>query len=375
MKRILILGCLACLLAACHPTTTNMKASALKEDLQFLQIEPLHYVCYRTDAPITIDGQLADKPWDRAKWTSAFVDIEGDPKPRPDQQTRVKMLWDDEYLYIAAELEETHIWATLENHDDIIFHDNDFEVFLDPDNDAKNYFEYEVNAKGTVFDLFLPHPYRHSPFAVHTWDLKNVKQGIYIDGTLNNGADVDKKWTVELAIPFASLRLALEDGKPDVNRAWRVNFSRVQWDTRWENGKYVKLTDKEGRNLPEHNWVWSPVGRISMHMPERYGYLKFSNHIVGQATEEYSIPEKEKLKNALWAVYYRQDAFYLQHQRYSSSLAELGGDIKLLYDPSKFDLHVTGVDTTFEAALKGKDNGIHMYITSEGSIIDKSRQQ
>lgn len=373
MNRILIFGCLACLLAACHPTTPPMKESALKEDLQFLQLEPLHYVCYRTDRPIGINGKLDDKPWDLAEWTSPFVDIEGDAKPRPDQQTRVKMLWDDEYLYIAAELEEKNIWAKLENRDDIVFHDNDFEVFLDPDNDAKNYFEYEVNAKGTVFDLFLPHPYRHSPFAVHTWDLKNVKQGISIDGTLNNGTDVDKKWTVELAIPFASLRLALESGKPEADKPWRVNFSRVQWDTKWENGTYVKLTDKDGRNLPEHNWVWSPVGRISMHMPERYGYLKFSNQVVGQGKDDFRIPEKEKLKNALWAVFYRQDAFYLQHQRYSTSLQDLGEDLHLLYDRAKFDLSLVGADTTFEALLKSSDGGnIRLYITSEGSIIDKS---
>jgi len=45
----------------------------------------------------------------------------------------MQMLWDDECLYIAAEMEEPHLWATLTEHDSIIFHDNDFEVFLDPD--------------------------------------------------------------------------------------------------------------------------------------------------------------------------------------------------------------------------------------------------
>ena len=59
------------------------------------------------------------------------------------------MLWDETNLYIAAELTETHIWSTLTRHDTIVFLDNDFEVFIDPDNDTHHYFEIEINAAGT----------------------------------------------------------------------------------------------------------------------------------------------------------------------------------------------------------------------------------
>jgi len=83
------------------------------------------------------------------------VDIEDHNKPKPYYDTRMKMLWDDNYLYIAAELEDLHTWATLDNHDDIIYRDNDFEIFIDPDGDGLNYFEIEINALGTILDLFL----------------------------------------------------------------------------------------------------------------------------------------------------------------------------------------------------------------------------
>src|SRR4051812_35513155 len=72
------------------------------EDYPF--IEPKGYVCYRAPSPITIDGKLSDEAWKATPWTDAFVDIEGDKKPRPRYRTRVKMLWDDNYLYIAAEV-------------------------------------------------------------------------------------------------------------------------------------------------------------------------------------------------------------------------------------------------------------------------------
>ena len=56
------------------------------------------------------------------------------------------MLWDDEYFYVAAELEEPDIWATLTERDAVIFYDNDFEIFIDPDGDSHEYYEFEMNA-------------------------------------------------------------------------------------------------------------------------------------------------------------------------------------------------------------------------------------
>ena len=49
---------------------------------------------------------------------------------------------------------------TLTEHDSVIFQDNDFEVFIDPDGDNHNYYEIEINALNTEWDLRLPKPYR-----------------------------------------------------------------------------------------------------------------------------------------------------------------------------------------------------------------------
>ena len=111
-------------------------------------------------APIQIDGRLDEDAWKTAPWTDPFVDIEGDVRPRPRFQTRAKMLWDDTYFYVAALLEEPHVWGTLTKHDSVIFHDNDFEIFIDPDGDNHEYYEIEINALNTEWDLFLKKPYR-----------------------------------------------------------------------------------------------------------------------------------------------------------------------------------------------------------------------
>src|SRR5260370_5199326 len=139
------------------------------------QPAPLRYMCLRAVPRIRTDGRLDDPAWRNAAWTPAFVDIEGDAKPRPRFQTRAKMLWDDQYLYIAAELEEPHVWATLTEHDAVIFRDNDFEVFLNPTGDGRNYFEFEMNALNTGWDLFLPQPYKDGGRADNSWEIASLR--------------------------------------------------------------------------------------------------------------------------------------------------------------------------------------------------------
>jgi hypothetical protein len=103
---------------------------------------PATYDSPKTNLPPKVDGKLDDAAWQSAPWTSDFIDIEGASKPAPRFRTRAKMLWDDEYFYIAAQLDEPHVWATLTKHDSVIFRDNDFEVFIDPDGDTLEYYEF-----------------------------------------------------------------------------------------------------------------------------------------------------------------------------------------------------------------------------------------
>jgi hypothetical protein len=232
---------------------------------------PLHYTCYRAASPIRIDGKIDDPAWSRAPWTAAFVDIEGDAKPKPRFRTRAKMLWDDRNLYIAAELEEPHVWATLTQHDSVIFHDNDFEVFLNPSGDSRNYFEFEINALNTSWDLFLPKPYREGGKADNSWDIPGLQTAVAVDGTLNDPSDRDRGWTVEIAIPWTAYASRAPVRRPAPGEEWRVNFSRVEWQVDTTGGRYTK-----GAGRREDNWVWSPQGVVDMHIPARWGYVRFA---------------------------------------------------------------------------------------------------
>ena len=54
--------------------------------------------------PGVIDGDLTKDFWKTANWMDDFHDIEGDSLPRPWKRTQVKVLWDDEALYVGAQL-------------------------------------------------------------------------------------------------------------------------------------------------------------------------------------------------------------------------------------------------------------------------------
>jgi hypothetical protein len=130
---------------------------------------PKTYDCPFTATPPVLDGRLDDAAWLHAPWTDDFVDIQGSELPSPRYRTRLKMLWDDSHLYIGVSMEEPHLWATLRNHDDIVFRDNDIEIFIDPDGDTREYYEIEANAFGTIFDLYLHRRYKEDGPAEHGW--------------------------------------------------------------------------------------------------------------------------------------------------------------------------------------------------------------
>lgn len=232
---------------------------------------PKTYTAPTTPTPLQIDGQLNEPAWQSAPWTDLFLDIEGPAKPRPRFATRAKLLWDANYLYIAADLEEPHLWATYDKHDMVIFHEHDFEVFLDPDGDGLHYFEFEINARNTTWDLYLDKPYKDKGKADNGWEIPGLKTAVSLRGTLNNPADRDQGWTVEMAFPWSAFNRGPRPAlPPQPNDVWRLNFSRVEWQLNIVNGQYQKVPKTK-----EDNWVWSPQGVINMHVPEKWGYLRF----------------------------------------------------------------------------------------------------
>lgn len=242
---------------------------------QALAITTKSYNAKYTSMPPSIDGKLNDTAWSKVFWESNFEDIEGGSKPGPKLLTQFKILWDSSNLYIAAYLMEPDLWATKSKRDDIVYYDNDFELFLDPNNDGENYFEFEINALGTLMDLMMTKPYNKGGTYSLKWNAENIKYAVHPNGTLNNNVDIDRGWSIEMAIPFNDLKIGARNYLPSVNKPWRLNFSRVEWTLTKQEKSYTKKMNLSNKPIAEYNWVWSPTGIIDIHVPTKWGNLYF----------------------------------------------------------------------------------------------------
>ena len=257
-------------------------------------------------------------------------------------------------------MEEHHVWATLKDRDAVIFKDNDFEIFLDPDSDTHHYYELEVNALETEWDLLLLKPYRdQAKVAVDSWDIPGLVTKVHVDGTINDPSDIDKGWSVEIAIPWKALEECAPNFHPQEGEQWKVNFSRVQWDVDIVEEQYVK-TDS-----PEFNWVWSPQGLIYMHMPDLWGLVQFTETSPEQGNVEFQISQIDPIKWAMRQVYYRQRNYFFKKNHYTASLKELNL-IKTPVEGVPWPPEIVLTPSGWEAALKWDQSTV--IIMTDGKV-------
>ncbi|MCK9459439.1 MAG: carbohydrate-binding family 9-like protein [Proteobacteria bacterium] len=200
----------------------------------------------RAPQPPAIDGAFEDEAsWSGAVRLDAFADtLTGEKAPR---RTDVRLMWDDAALYVAVKAEDDFLQSKYEKNDDELWHEDAFEIFLDPRGDKKDYYEIQVSPAGLVFDSYLPR-YRKNDNA---WSC-GAKVAAKLDGTLNDGEGGDKGWTAELAIPWKSL----EKGggvPPGSAEGLKINLFRV--DVVGDKTEYS---------------AWSPPLRGDFHALDRF---------------------------------------------------------------------------------------------------------
>jgi len=264
--------------------------------------EIAHYSCAKIKGPIEINGDLNKPVWQNAIKSPRFVDmVNGDVAL---YDTRSAALWDDENLYIAFWAEEPYVIATQKERDSIIFLENDLEVFIDG---GDCYYELEMSALNTVYEVFFiwkdaykkggkfdvpefdvhkekamtfggdydrtgkdfwwgRHP-RKLRWAFIDYDMPGLKTGVQVDGKINDPSHVDKGWTLEIAIPWKSMKW-LANGRslpPREDDIWRIFFGRFQ--KIMSSGKEVE---------PHPAWAFNKHGLYDTHIPECWTYVHFT---------------------------------------------------------------------------------------------------
>ncbi|TXT28825.1 MAG: hypothetical protein FD138_2513, partial [Planctomycetota bacterium] len=98
-------------------------------------------------------------------------------------------------MYFVGEMVDADLYADVTEHDGDTWNNDVFELFFKPAESRPGYYEFQVNAKNTVFDMFLPRRGHVARF--RRADEFHIESKVVLDGTLNEWTDRDKGWSVE----------------------------------------------------------------------------------------------------------------------------------------------------------------------------------
>lgn len=173
-----------------------------------------------------IDGDLSDEVWKQVEPSADFVQFEPKQGDKATHRTEVKLLFDDVALYVSAKLEQPGGWTSFNQRDmrrDFQTNECDhFSVILDTLGDGRNAFVFAVNPFGAQRDVQIVDDELVEP----NWDT------LWRTSTKRD----DTGWTVEIAIPWKSVRYGA------AGTVWGIQFFRRE------------------RGMNEDT-VWSPVPR------------------------------------------------------------------------------------------------------------------
>ena len=218
---------------------------------------------------IVIDGKGDDKAWEVATSTGPFVDVgTGKPNTSFPVNAIAKITWDDANLYVLFDVsdpdvvgyftspdKQPHDWTAAGQPK--LWTRDTVEVMIDPEGDNRDYYEIQINPQNKQFhsqyDTYnQPKTEPDGPFGHEDWSAK-IRSAVVVHGTMDKTeGDKDKGYTVEAAIPWASLTKAV-DHPPKAFETWRLNFYAM----------------KQNAGV-----AWSPVlGQGNFHRASRFGKI------------------------------------------------------------------------------------------------------
>jgi hypothetical protein len=247
----LSLGCLtACLaVSGCLPNEAPTAAPADAVPV-VRQAE-----CRRVQGAIKIDGVIDEAAWDKAQLLQDFAAYWDRRKAR--SATRARLLWDDEFLYFCADMEDVDLYGDVKEHNGMAWLNDVFELFFKPSDDKLAYYEFQVNVLNTQLEMFLPSRGAggYGRFAKARMGMESA---VKLDGTLNDWTDKDRGWTVEGRIPWKAF--APTGGRPKPGATWRFALCRYDYSVAFER------TDATST---------APLTQSDFHRYEDYGRITF----------------------------------------------------------------------------------------------------
>ena len=223
-----------------------------------------HLAAARAPQPPVLDGRLDEPVWRAAPVTSAFTQERPDQGKPPVEPTRVRVLYDDDAVYIGIECEQTRspVIARLTRRDRDVEADW-VSVGLDTRGDGKSAFEFKINAAGVLYDGVYSNDTDFSVDWDEVWD--------------GRAARSDRGWVAELRVPLHGLRY-----EPKPVQSWGFQVRRYvsarreldEWafaprERGGEVSLYGRLDNLAGLRVKHYVEVLPYVaGKVTLNKPE-----------------------------------------------------------------------------------------------------------
>lgn len=252
----------------------------------------------RVNDPPRIDGILDEDCWAEASWSEPFKAIS--TGLACGYETRISLLWDDEYLYAAYRVVDPDIRAqTVKPNEHVYVNDDDVELFIDL---GDFYYEVGINPINCTYQIqwtwldpvvksqnwahledllktpdYLYYTRRSSEMlgriGNRDFDLPGLRHAVTAQGSINNPAVTDQGWTVELAVPWSGLvQLSAGTWKPpNEGSTLRIQAYRAQHNWSEVNGNFL------GGGSDFQGYTWSVMGNTNVHNPERWTSVRFTS--------------------------------------------------------------------------------------------------
>ncbi len=249
----------------------------------------ISYKVHFTEEEMTLDGRADEQSWSLAPPIELTDRSYPSLKPMHPASTSVRALWNQQGLLVLYQCQDQNILATITKRDSSVYKDDNVELFLDPDMDGTHYVQLAINALNTQMDVLKTDIDNKPSFP--NWD-SGTESAVVVTGSLEDGADRDESWTVELFFPWSSMsQKALELSRfyrvnerdvlgglsvpPTVGDRWKANFNRFdhgRGEVRRANLSWGRIGYKQGDIVS--GWGVSPASG-SFHDPTHWGVLVF----------------------------------------------------------------------------------------------------
>jgi hypothetical protein len=155
-------------------------------------------------------------------------------------------------------MEDHDLFANVTERNGMTWEDDVFELFFKPSVEKRAYYEFQVNARNTPLELYLPSRGAGGYRRFAALSNLGLESAVKLRGTLNNPDDRDKGWTVEGRIPWTAFKPT--GGRPKAGEKWKFALCRYDYSVTLER--------------PELSCS-APLTYSDFHRYEDYGELTF----------------------------------------------------------------------------------------------------